>query len=677
MTGLRLLGRRAAADRGVLTVLGLLVLVTVLLGSLGLRWWADRSDAALQQTVAHEPALLTGLATTIDTRASVVLPADRLDEMADTITRGAPDDLEAVVEPATWSTLRTRVEFDGIRGEYASAPHLVDLRALSALDEHVEVLEGTLPGPGTPGAAGAPAVAEVVLLRGDAETLGLAVGDELPLLVPEPVTSEDAPGLPPGAAGPSVQVPGGGTVAAPVPGAVTMRVTGLVEQDDADSPFWAAYGFGLGGYLEGLGGDAPPIVRGSVLLGPDAYATLSQSQLGAELQVTWWQPVRVDRLRVEDVEEVQHAVGAVRSFASRLYAPEALRPAQVATDLDGVLDRYAQERAAVVAALAVAASGLAAVAVLVLLLAVVMVAGRREPAAALTRARGSSSTQEAVRAGLETALVVVPAAGVGLALAAWARPVDAGRAPPVLGGLVALAVVLGAAVAAARGGRRLGAAREEARTRPSARQLVVEGLVVAVCLGSLVLARRRSGGDAQRLDLLLASVPWLAALVASLVATHLAQPVLRALAGRLARRRGSFGFLAVARAARAGSAGRLVGLAVVTTLATTLFAATVSGAVERGRPTARGRRRRETSGSRTRRPATGRSKPCARSRGWRWRPVSSSRTARRPACAGSSAPRWSWASTRPSSPGSPRARRCARTTSWPTRPGPPRASPPS
>ena len=120
-------------------------------------------------------------------------------------------------------------------------------------------------------------------------------------------------------------------------------------------------------------------------------------------------------------------------------------------------------------------------------------------------------------------------------------------------------------------------------TRPSASRLIAEAGLLVICLGAILLARRRGAPALPRdVDPLLASVPWLLGIVASLIAVHLAGPLVRWLAARLSKRQGAVGFLGLARASRSGTGTRLVTVAVVTTVATTLFTATVAGAVGRG-----------------------------------------------------------------------------------------------
>ncbi len=77
-------------------------------------------------------------------------------------------------------------------------------------------------------------------------------------------------------------------------------------------------------------------------------------------------------------------------------------------------------------------------------------------------------------------------------------------------------------------------------------------------------------------------MPWLLGTVAALIALHLSRPVMSWLTARLARRQGAVGFLGLARASRADAGSRLVTIAVITTLATTLFTATVANAVADG-----------------------------------------------------------------------------------------------
>jgi putative ABC transport system permease protein len=225
--------------------------------------------------------------------------------------------------------------------------------------------------------------------------------------------------------------------------------------------------------------------------------------------------------------------------------------------------------------------GLAATALLVLLLAAQLLVRRRAGTLALARERGAGLLDLGLELGVESLLVAVTGTVLGLGAVVLLLGSAGGSAVLPVVVVVALAApVLGAVEAArATGARRVPANRAARRTLQRARatrRLVLEGLVVAAAVVSLLALRQRGASDG---DLVVASVStWWALVVALLLARALPALVRRVVLG--ARRTTGLARLVVgARVAEAGT--RVLPLVVVTVAVAQLVLGVAVAATER------------------------------------------------------------------------------------------------
>ncbi len=550
-------------DKGPLVLLGVLVLLTSLAATLGVRALARGSDDALQQAVDALPPRAAGMTVTINmTQLQGIQPVtpNVLDHGTNRLEAAMTSDLKDAFAAPTWwvSTTQVGIHPGEKRGR---ARYLIDLRAQQDLADHVRLVEGAFPGVGHAGSDQNGPLFEVVVTAHSAETLGLEVGDEV-----------DTDPTKVGFAAPGV--------VQQVPMAGRLKVTGIVDVTDPESPYWAQTSTVGDGWTVGLGTDIPEY-HGVGFLAPEASSTLALADLADRPVVGWWIPT--------DGADVSAAQAATLAAAIREFTTTAPRnvvtlglpsvAAVSAAGLERLFEQFAAGRAALGAPLGVAISGLVGVALLVLVLAAALVSDRRATLFALARARGASSLQLALVALAQTALIAVPMAALGVVIGDAVLPAEVGATSWAHAAVICAVVIAAAAIGAVRAGRLARAPAAGA----SARTLVAELALLVICLGALALARRQPVDvDATGANPLLASVPWLLGIVASMLALHLSRPVLSWLTSRLARRQGAAGFLGLVRASRADTGSRLVTIAVITTLATTLFTATVSTAVQDG-----------------------------------------------------------------------------------------------
>ncbi|MGA5294508.1 ABC transporter permease [Streptomyces koyangensis] len=342
-----------------------------------------------------------------------------------------------------------------------------------------------------------------------------------------------------------------------------LRTPGLLAAP-SNSPFNTSY-YWQAALL--LAPDAGPFLYGLDPL-PQAYWRISPDTSG---------------LTARDVPALQAGLASLEGgpLQSRLRS-EVAAGAAVSTGLDGAVDAFAGLSRAVSSVTAVALVGAGTVAGVVLLMAQALTATRRRPELTLLRARGASVAGIAGRLLAETAVVVLPAAAAGQALA-WLLLPEA-RAWPSLAASAAVAALacLALPVRAALAHRtpRVHEARGDlVLARPSRRRTVAELCLLVLAAGAVLALRGGTdvGGP------LVAAAPVLVAVIAALVLVRLYPLPLRLALRPLARTRGALGFLAVARTGRGSAAQVLPLLAVLTALTTAAFGGAVLAGIDDAR----------------------------------------------------------------------------------------------
>ncbi|WP_282083309.1 FtsX-like permease family protein [Streptomyces tendae] len=363
---------------------------------------------------------------------------------------------------------------------------------------------------------------------------------------------------------------------------LTVRVTGIVVPEEADSPYWSVVSLlrtpSLRRMPGPMGVSNPSYWVGGLLLAPEAAPAL----LGATTTVRYWHLAPdPDALHSRDVNALASAVASLESGPGleRLHAT--ISPlTDVATGLDAAFTAYEELRGDIGPLVLVAASGAGTVAVVVLLLAGGLATDRRRAELALLRARGASVRGMAGRLLAETAVVAGPAGALGLGVALLALP--GARLLPALWAAVAVTAVACLvlplrAVAAHHAVRIHDGRRDTASPRASRRRTVAELTVVVLALGAVELLRRR--GTADGAGGLVAMAPVLVGVIAALVLVRLYPLPLRALARPARRLRGAVGPLALARAGRTSASAVLPLLALLTAFTVAAFGGSVLGGV--------------------------------------------------------------------------------------------------
>ncbi|WP_375137785.1 FtsX-like permease family protein [Streptomyces sp. NWU49] len=381
---------------------------------------------------------------------------------------------------------------------------------------------------------------------------------------------------------------------------LAVRVTGVVDPLAPREAYWSADPLLRSPRLETVPDDPQRSQYwvGALLLAPGAAPAMLGTPGFPERY--WRLAPAASGLHGHDLPRLTSAVASLASGPLLRQARTATSPATESdTALDDVLAEHARLRSAIGPLVAVAVFGTGTVAAVVLLMAGGLAADRRRAELALLRARGGSLRGVAGRLLGETAVVAVPAAGLGLAAAL--RTVGGTRPSHAVAAAAAVALLACAALplraVAAHRAVRVHAPREDvASVRPSRRRTVAELTLLALAVGAVVALRTRGVSDGPEGaegsgtagapgvsgasgDHLVALAPVLVGMIAALVLVRLYPLPLRGLARPAGRLRGVVGPLSLARAGRASGSAVLPLLALLTALTTAAFGGSVLSGV--------------------------------------------------------------------------------------------------
>ncbi|WP_418957101.1 ABC transporter permease [Streptomyces tritici] len=368
-----------------------------------------------------------------------------------------------------------------------------------------------------------------------------------------------------------------------------IRITGIVEPREPDSDYWSFEPtLRTPVYASVPRADAPEFYwDAALLLAPEAAPTVQRTTAGTE--VYWRLSPASDHLTGRDADRLTSVLASLGSGPGLGRVRELLGEATaVHTALDDeVVGGHVFMREAITPVVAVAAIGMSTVALVVLAMTGGLFTARRHAELSLLRARGGSLAGIGVRLLGETAVVAVPAAGLGL-LAAVLLVDDAAGGPGSARFLPAALAASGVALVAAltlplravfvhRTPRLHGGREDVVDARPSRRRLVAEVTLLVLAAGAVAALRRRGTDDAG--DHLVSAAPVLVALIAALLLVRLYPLPLRWAARPAARLRGLVGHLSLARAGRSAANGTLPLLALLVALTTAAFGGSVLAGV--------------------------------------------------------------------------------------------------
>lgn len=366
----------------------------------------------------------------------------------------------------------------------------------------------------------------------------------------------------------------------------TMWVSQIIQPVDPQDGYWDARGSVADPQVQ-VSADGTETVMGGALLNDSGYLNYLRYHSG-KFTYTWRFPLNPKGITASGMGEMSKQLDQYRVAVQG--RPD-IFACQMQTPLDARIHDFAGQYATAQVITGLAFSGLAAVLVGALLLGLALFTERLRGTLATMRARGSSLFQLLQTIAWLTVPVLLPSAAIGFGIGLL---VHAGPTRLVS---VYLAVVIGViavgfpCVLAVRWNRgpTVTARRPETGTaKASRRRFVLELLVLAVAVISLVILRRRGLAAQAELgaDPLVWAVPVLLGIAAGLIVLRGFPWPVRA-AGRLfGRGRSMVGFVGFARASRQQVVTVLP--LVVLLLAATVagFGATVGAALGRGQQSA-------------------------------------------------------------------------------------------
>jgi putative ABC transport system permease protein len=371
---------------------------------------------------------------------------------------------------------------------------------------------------------------------------------------------------------------------------IVLKVTGVLAPTHPASTFWTTDPLVAAPYLENP--TTHPVWLGAMLIGPNELSELQTALNGTIVTMSWEFPLKTSGLSASQAPGMLAAMtnmtsGNAGEAAVQEAGPPLESPPSLSASGTGVLSAFIAGQAAVGTTDALLLAGVAAATAILLLIGAVTRTDAFRTELALSRARGGSTAQIAGRVLGATAAAAGPALAVGVALGVVAVPDGGNMTSWVLAAIAAAVALAAPALLAAwehRGLRSLaGTGRADlAAPRRSTRRLVVESTAIVVIVGGVIALRVRGLAPGAGVDPYLVAAPVLIAIAAGLIAARAYPVPLRAVARVTAARRGSVGFLGIARSARARSVPMLPALALVVAMAVIALGGMVRAAITSG-----------------------------------------------------------------------------------------------
>ncbi len=552
-----LLRRHLVGGGAVSVLLPVLVLISVLSIALAPRALSQVSTAELQHQLSSASPLILDFVGS----GRIGVPAEQSTPGVDFLTGSTQSSLQAIrntlPQPLLDATAPTNwiVQTPHIAANVSPtdcARRCVDQVTLSlAIDvewqERVTVVAGTLPtgwrgleaiDPETSVRATAPI--EVAISRASATAIGVGVGDVVGF--------------------------------APAP----LIIVAIYEPRDKADDYWIHAAELAATDVIGADDDET-IARSSVYLAPESFSALADEFAIGALRA--WIPVDPLAIAYQDADAIYDQARQVLIVDTTLNDGGTLG---FRSGLPTLVESATIRIAAMSALLALSVSGLVGVLIAVFALGVRAVLARREVAIRLAAARGAGELQVRGAMVLESLLLSVPAALLGVAVAVVVIPDATGLVPTLMPALVALvpAVLVGALTTA----RPLARRRHDVMTAQASRARVIVELAVVglAALALFLLSRRGLAGPSTvvGIDPLLSATPLLLAVVACLATLRL-YPLLLNAVNRVVRRRGDattvFG---AARAQRDPALGFAPALALIVGVSIVVFSTVMISTVQ-------------------------------------------------------------------------------------------------
>ncbi|HEX3749057.1 MAG TPA: hypothetical protein VHW06_00715 [Streptosporangiaceae bacterium] len=372
-------------------------------------------------------------------------------------------------------------------------------------------------------------------------------------------------------------------------GVVTLAVTAVARIRDPGATFWRFDPTAGTPTLNPPPVGGSPYWVGGVLADPDSITTMQALLGSSDLTVQWELPVRTAGLQADQVPALHSALTRLTVVTPSLGdLAEGGSAVTVTTQLTAALGTFLATQAEINTILLLLFVSLAVTGAAVTAVAARMVAIRRGAELTVVRARGASLAQLAGRTLGGAAVVTLPTAAAGVALAFAAEGTGASSALGwALAGLITATALAGPPLIAVWRHRRPAPAPHPALSeltgrRVPARRWVAEAAACVGAVAGLVILHNQGLPAPGQSDLFLAITPVLVAVPVVLIVLRLYPLAVRSLLALTARARGATGFVALARASRSALTGVLPVFALVLGLTVAAFAGMVQTAIGQG-----------------------------------------------------------------------------------------------
>lgn len=579
-----LAGRRAwrpwrlltgAAGPGPVLALALLALLGAFIAMAGPRELTALRDRALQQTLATAGKFGLTATTPWQLGGSLRPPVttSQISAMGQAMASGFGPPL---VSPARRRWAGLTAPFRPVPGAPPTAvlagPPDIEVAYRDALAAQARLVSGSFPRAATQGrqAGGPVIILQAAVTTATAARFGLRPGSQLTVGGTPSLLSGD----------PSLVV----------------RITGIVRPANPDSAFWTLDPALASPSTIPVGIDSY-IWAGAVFVGPGELAALQAAYEGAAVQLTWQYPLVTSGLAASQAPAMlarmtSLVTGSAGEAALAKAGTQLQQPPVFSASGPAVLSAFLTGLASAGTTGSLLLAGLAVALAILLAVGAIVVTGGYSAELALTRARGGNTVHLAARMLGPAAAAGGPALAAGILTAIVAVPGGANTLSWLLTAGVAAITLAAPPLLAVWQHRRARpvAARARADDVVTARRtpgrLVAELTVLVIAAGAALALRLRGLAPGAASDPYLAAAPVLVALAAGLASAWLYPVPLRLLLRVTARRRGTVGYLGLARSARSRSLPLLPALALVIALTVIALGGLIRTAVTTGQQAA-------------------------------------------------------------------------------------------
>lgn len=365
------------------------------------------------------------------------------------------------------------------------------------------------------------------------------------------------------------------------------ELSGVFDATDADGAIWQINPSIVEPFLYDDGNSTPTVTATGFVNSASVEAAY---RVMGGLSTRAWYPVSASEV---GFTEATALLQNLREFTSARHLIAGADPLTgvgsftFSSELVGSLEAVEAKAASTVAVLSMALAGPLGVVLAVLALGARAVTDRRRAGLSLAAARGASRAQLRGVMAVEGILLGVPAAAIGVGLAALLLPAAVGAAATALPLLLGLAPAV--LLASAASGARMRTERNDlGNARGSRARTIVELIVVGLAALAVVLLLRRglTSASGPTVDPLLAATPLLLALAVCVIVLRLYPYPLRAIEAALRKAPGLTSYLGVARAVRDPAAGLAPVLAMVVGVSIAVFSGILVATIDRGVDTA-------------------------------------------------------------------------------------------